>query len=104
MPSSWNHTSKSKSTDSFWLGFIPSFICPILLNIIIFKCKWTTEAPIFEAMYKLANKGFMTKDLMAALVPSLILIIVFSYLKKEKASLGAFVGLVPCLIIALVFA
>jgi hypothetical protein len=40
---------------------------------------------------------------MGALVPSLMLIIVFSSFRKEKASIGAFVGLCPALIVALIY-
>ena len=108
MASDWNHAAdykKKKKTgrDSFWWGFIPSFLLPIILNIVIFTSKYTTEQPLFEAMYKVASKGLISKDMMGALVPSLLLIIVFSSFRKEKASIGAFVGLCPALIVALIY-
>ncbi|MBO7337014.1 MAG: hypothetical protein J6W49_00330 [Paludibacteraceae bacterium] len=108
MPSDWNHAAEYKKKkraerDSFWWGFIPSFLLPIILNIVFFTSKYTTSQPLHEAMYKMANKGMLSKDMMGALVPSLLLIIVFSSFRKEKASIGAFVGLCPALIVALIF-
>jgi hypothetical protein len=99
----WNQQKKKKNYDNFWLGFIPGLILPAIFNVIIFKAKWTTEQPLLEAMWKLAEKGFMGKDLMAALLPSLILLIFFSAIKKEKACMGTFVGLTPFLILAFIF-
>ncbi len=107
MASSWNHPpqerKKQKEKDSFFWGFVPSALLPIALNVLIFKLRWTTEENVFYAMWRMAQKGFIGKDMVAALIPSLLLIIVFSAFKKEKASIGAFVGLCPSLVAALIY-
>lgn len=107
MGSSWNHPpqgrKRKESGDKFWWGFVPSLLLPVVLNVVIFKIRWTTDENVFYAMWRMAQKGFIGKDMMAALVPSLLLIIIFSAFKKEKASIGSFVGLCPALIIALIY-
>jgi hypothetical protein len=95
----WNNEKKKKSIDSFWLGFIPSFLLPFLLLIIIFKIKYTTQLPIFEAIWKFSQTGLMGKDMISSVIPSLLLFFIFHKLDKDKASKGAFVGMVPFLIL-----
>ena len=108
MPSDWNKrkTYKKKNKgigDSFFLGFIPSFLLPIILNIVIFKMKWSTDQSLIPAMIKFARTGLMRNDMISALIPSILLIIVFSSFRKEKASIGSFVGLVPSLVVAFIY-
>ncbi len=108
MPSSWNHQpvqrkKKHELKDNFFLGFLPSFLLPPLLTMLIFSVKWTTEQNIFYAMYRMAQRGFLSHDMMASLIPSLVLIIFFSAIKKEKASIGSFVGLCPWLVLTIIY-
>ncbi|MBP5307458.1 MAG: hypothetical protein J6Y79_05355 [Paludibacteraceae bacterium] len=106
--SSWNHPKKKnrhvrKPFDSFLLGFAISFVLTIACNIAVFKMHWDTEQPMFYAMKKLAEKGFLSHDMIIALIPSIIMLIAFSAMRKERMSIGAFVGLCPALIFALVY-
>lgn len=96
----WNKVKQKEGRDNFWMGFIPSFILPLVVNIVIFKLKYTTEKPIFEAMYKFSKTGLMGKDMLGSTLLCFILLFVFNKLRKERASAGAFVGAVPYIIIS----
>jgi hypothetical protein len=99
----WNNPPKEKEEkkgkDNFWMGFVPSFILPIVFIIIIFKTKYTTTRPIFEAMWKFSHTGLMGKDMISALIPSLVLFFVFYMWQKENACKGVFVGMIPFLLL-----
>lgn len=97
--SSWNNETGGNERDNFWMGFIPSFILPFIILVIIFKSKYTTEKPIFEALYKFSATGLLGKDLLASTIVCFVLLFVFNMLKKERASMGAFVGVVPYIIL-----
>ncbi len=97
---SWDNPKKEKGKDSFWMGFIPGFILPIATIIIIFKSKYTTEKPLFEAMYKFSKTGYMGKDMLSSTLLCFILLFIFNKMKKERASMGAFVGAVPFIILS----
>ncbi len=106
--SSWNHPKKKnrharKPFDSFLLGFAISLLLTVVCNIAVFKTHWDTEQPMLYAMKKLAEKGFLSHDMIIALIPSLVMLIAFSAIRKEKTSIGAFVGLCPALIVALIY-
>ncbi len=97
----WNNSpqQKKESKDNFWIGFIPSFIMPIITTIIYFELRYETAKPIFAALWEFISLGRMSKnDMLTCLLPSLILLAVFSIMKKEKAMLGTFVGFTPFLI------
>jgi hypothetical protein len=100
---SWNNSPQEKgkkaSKDNFWMGFIPSFVLPIVFNIILFKTKYTTTKPIFEAMWKFSQTGLMGKDMISSLIPSLVLFFVFYMWQKENACKGVFVGMTPFLLL-----
>lgn len=97
---SWNKQKIKEKKDNFWIGFIPSFILPIATIIIIFKSKYTTEKPLFEAMYKFSKTGHMGKDILSSTLLCFVLLFVFNKMKKERASMGAFVGAVPFIILS----
>ncbi len=96
---SWNKEKEKQGMDNFWMGFIPAFILPFILNILIFKSKYTTEKPLFEAMYNFSKTGYMGKDVLTSTMLSFVLLFIFNRLKKERASAGAFVGTIPYIII-----
>lgn len=90
--SSWNHPKKKnrharKPFDSFLLGFAISLLLTVVCNIAVFKTHWDTEQPMLYAMKKLAEKGFLSHDMIIALIPSLVMLIAFSAMRKEKPPL-----------------
>ena len=89
--------------DSVLLGIALSLGLAIGLLILIFKTRYQTEMPLFEAIWNLSKKGLLTKDLLASSLPGLALIFIFSKLGKEKATIGAFVGVVPSIILTFWF-
>ena len=89
--------------DSVILGFVLSFGLALGLLLLIFKTRYQTEMPIFEAIWNLSKKGLLTKDLLASCLPGLALIFTFSKLGKERATIGAFVGVVPSIILTFWF-
>jgi hypothetical protein len=98
----WNNPPQQKKEpkDSFWMGFIPSFILPILTSVIYFELRYETSKPLFSALYEFISLGRMSKnDMLTCLLPSLILLAIFSVVKKEKAMLGTFVGFTPFVIL-----
>lgn len=97
---SWDKKKQKEGMDNFWMGFIPSFILPIIVNIVIFKSRYTTDKPLLEAMYKFSKTGFMGKDMLSSTLLCFILLFVFNKMKKERASMGAFVGAVPFIIMS----
>lgn len=97
----WNKQEKQQRVkDHFWLGFIPSFLLPPLTLIMLFKLKYTTSQPLFEAMWRFGELGRFGSDLFSSVLPSFILFFIFYKLKKERAAQGAFVGAVPMLILS----
>lgn len=95
----WNQQKKKEQKDSFWYGFIPAIILPMIFNILIFKSKYTTSQPLFESMYKFSKTGLMGKDMLASVLPLFVLLSVFNYLKKDRATQGVFVGIAPYIIL-----
>lgn len=95
---SWNKVKQEKVKDSFWLGFIPSLVLPLIILIIILKT--STKKPIIEFIVKFAQERpeFLRKDLLASIIPCFVLLFIFNKLKKDKATAGAFVGAVPFII------
>ncbi len=96
----WNQEKKKQQKDSFWYGFIPGIILPTAFLITLFKLKYTTNQPIFEAMYKFSKTGMMGKDMITSTLPCFVLFMVFYKLKMERATQGVFVGLAPFLILS----
>ncbi len=90
--------NEKKEFDSVLLGLVLSFGLALGLLVLIFKTRYITTTPVFEAIWKFSKTGLLTKDLLASCLPGLGLIFVFSKLGKEKATIGSFVGLVPFLI------
>lgn len=102
MATSWNNQKRNKGIskwDNFWIGFLPALIGTGLINIIVFKIRWDTDQPLFRAMYKFSKTGLMTKDLLIAALPCLLYIFILSKMKRERSTAGAFVGLIPYIII-----
>jgi hypothetical protein len=95
----WKQNKIKKNIDNFWLGFIPSVVLAGGLICLIFKSKYTTHLPFFEALWKFSKTGLLGNDLLASILPGFILIFVFTKLKKEKATIGAFVGITPFIIL-----
>jgi hypothetical protein len=99
---SWNKAKEKKPKDSFWWGFIPSFLLPPTILIILFKVKYTTSLPIFEAIWKFSKTGLLGRELISCLLPCLVLFFVFYQMKKENATKGVFVGMAPSLVAAFI--
>ncbi len=101
MSSAWNQPKNKKpEKDSFWYGFLSAFTLPAITIISIFKLKYTTTQPLFEAMLRLAENGFLGTDMFSSTLPSFVLFFVFYKLKKERAAQGVFVGVAPWLILS----
>ena len=98
-----NFDNQKKEFDSALLGFVLSFGLALGLLILVFKNTYQTQMPLFEAIWNLSKKGLLTKDLLASCLPGLALIFIFSKLGKEKATIGAFVGVVPSIILTFWF-
>jgi hypothetical protein len=97
---SWNKQKEKEAKDNFWMGFLPSFILPPIVLIIIFKTKYITSKPLFEAMYKFSKTGLMGRDVLSSTLLCFVLLFIFNKLKKERASMGCFVGAVPFIILS----
>lgn len=98
---SWNNPPQTEKPqkDNFWIGFIPSFLMPIVAYAIYIGMN-TASMPLMEAMYKYFIFGRLSgSQMLLFLMPSLVLLAVLSALKKEKAMLGTFVGFAPFLIL-----
>lgn len=95
----WEQKRNKKNFDSFWLGFIPSFLLAIGMIILLFETRYTTTEPLIKALWKFSKTGLWGNDLLAGIIPGFILIFTFGKLKKEKASIGAFIGIVPFIIL-----
>jgi len=98
----WNKEKEKKGKDNFWMGFLPSFILPIITLVFIFKMKYITQRPLFEAMFDFIQKRpeIFRSDVISSTIPCFLLLFIFNIvIKKEKASLGVFVGMVPFIIL-----
>ena len=101
---SWNKAKEKKTKDSFWLGFFPSLLLPPITLLIIFGSKYSVNTMSFFTafwnFYFVNNRS--ASELIASLLPCLLLFFLFYLLQKERAMKGAFVGMTPSLLAAFI--
>lgn len=88
-----------KKKDHFLIGLIPALILPFTILMALIKQNTDKDIPYIISKLFLIINHMGGNKLMVSILPNLVLLFVFYMLKKEKGSVGTFVGTVPYLII-----